>query len=54
MVEQPRLVVSVAPDTARFAEVLRVFARHVASAADEIENLTPNHAREETDRDVVE
>lgn len=31
--------VSVTPDTARFAEVLRVFARHVLAAADEIEHL---------------
>lgn len=39
MATQPPLIVSVTPDTAQFAEVLRVFARHLVAAADEIETL---------------
>lgn len=35
----PPLQIEVIPDTARFAAVLRVFARHLCAAADEIEHL---------------
>lgn len=46
----PPLTVLVAPDTARFAEVLRVFARHLQAAADEIETLaTPATPRKMED-----
>lgn len=40
----PPLQIEVTPDTARFAAVLRVFAKHLCHAADEIEHLaSPAH-----------
>jgi hypothetical protein len=43
-VSTPPLQIEVTPDTARFAAVLRVFAKHLCRAADEIESLaSPAH-----------
>lgn len=34
------VTIALAPDTERFAEMLRVFARHLLAAADEIADLS--------------
>jgi hypothetical protein len=46
----PPLEIALAPDTGQFAALLRILARHLADAADEIEHLIDTTATQESAR----